>query len=406
MRCHISTTLVLIAAPAVLAADPQFIKIEEKGGVMFAPLTQTRYEIVNRTVTIVVNGRPETRTIPETVPVTVRVNIALDAAAGDYFDPAGNRIDPKKLPDVLKKGAVLAVARDGKPVDPEVLKKNKDVVAVLVPKGTEAPKAAAPGPTDKPTAADVQVKDGVVRVNRTVLKYRSVKKTEKRVVDGREVQQEYTEVVPEWATEPFRLDDAAANFFTPEGKALTAKEATKLLKDKDRVAVTSDGRMPTVEQLKGLGAVVLVVAFKAPPPEPPLPVALAKEAPAEKKANPDDKPYVTDAWLKDGAFMMTRRVTVFQQETREEARTVAGGRTVKVQVPVMVPVIREATVTMDPKAIEVQTPDGKAVDPKDWPKVFKEKTKVIASPTGKAVPEDVVKGNKEAKLIVLIKAVK
>jgi hypothetical protein len=270
MRRRISTTLVLVAAPAVLAADAQFVKIEEKGGVLFAPLTQTRFEVVNRTVTVNVNGRAETRTIPETVPVTVRVNVTLDAAAGDYFDPAGNRIDPKKLSEVLKKGAILAVARDGKPVDPEVLKKNKDVIAVLVPKAADAP----------------------------------------------------------------------------------------------------------------------------------------KEAPAEKKAAPDEKPYVTEVWVKDGAFTMTRQVTVFQQETREEVRTVAGGRTVKVQVQVMVPVIREMTVTMDPKAIEVQTPDGKPVDPKEWPKLLKEKTKVIASPTGKAVPEDVVKGNKDAKFIILIKAPK
>src|SRR5262249_50374105 len=146
MHCHISTTLVLIAAPAVLAADPQFVTIEEKGGVLFASLTETRKKVVDRTVTLSDNGRPVTRTIPEVVPVTVQVNVTLDAAAGDYFDPAGNRIDAKKLPDVLKKGAIIAVSRDGKPVDPEVLKKNKDIVAVLLQKGSETPKAPPPEP--------------------------------------------------------------------------------------------------------------------------------------------------------------------------------------------------------------------------------------------------------------------
>lgn len=276
MRQILTFALVLFAAPIAVAAETHFIKIEEKDGKLVIPITQTRYQQVNETVVVNVNGIFEKRTVTRQVAVPVQVQVMLGPEAGDFFDPEGNRIERKKLGDVLKKGGLLAISKDGKPIDPEIMKKNKDVLATLVLNAPADPK------------------------------------------------------------------DAPAK----------------------------------------------------------------KDAPADPKVDPKDKPFVTDAWAKDGTIAMIRKETAYQQQQREEKRVLANGATVTYQVTVMVPVIREATVVMDPKALEVQSPDGKPVAADEWPKFLKEKAKVIVSPNGKPVPEEFVKVNKEGKAIILIKVKK
>jgi hypothetical protein len=256
---------VSLAAPA--ANPPQFVKIEEKDGSLVVPVTTIVYKSVPVTVTANENGQPVTRTVNQLVPESVTTYRKLDAAAGDYFTPAGERIDPKTLADVLKKGAVVAVAADGKPLDADVVKKHKEVVAVLVLK-TEA---------------------------------------------------------------------------------------------------------------------------KSDPP-------------AGKKDAAGDKPFVTDGWLKDGAVVIVRETVTQQQVTRQEVRTTPDGKKTVVNVPIQVPVSQRVTVTLDSKAIEVQSPEGKIVEAADWGKVLKEKAKVIVSPNGRPVPEEFRKANKDIVAVVLIKA--
>jgi uncharacterized protein (DUF58 family) len=109
--------------------------------------------------------------------------------------------------------------------------------------------------------------------------------------------------------------------------------------------------------------------------------------------------------LKDGAIVVRRLVTVRQQVMKQENRTTQDGKTVTVAVPALVPVTREATLSLDPKALTVETTDGKTVEPAEWEKRLKEgKVKVIVLPSDKPVPEAVRKANKDAVLILRVKA--
>lgn len=272
---RVCTLTALLLALPLAAAEPTIVTVEQKGSALVVPVHRTEYQTVVKTITRLVNGTPVTQTIAEKVPVTVTRYLTLDEKAGDYFDPAGKPIDPKKLGDVLKKGAVVAVSPDGKPVDPDKLK-GKDVAAVLVPKAPAEPKAADPAPKDKP----------------------------------------------------------------------------------------------------------------------------AEKKPAEKDGAGDDKPFATKAWVDEGVITLTRQIITYQQQLREEVRKAPDGTNVVVKVAVMVPVVTEVALKIDPKTTVVQTPDGNAVDPADWAKLLKEKPKVIVSPTGKEVPEEFRKAHKDAAAVI------
>lgn len=133
-------TALLLALP-LSAAEPIIVTVEQKGLDLVVQVRRTEYRDVVKTVTVIVNGKPVTQNFTEKVPVAVVRYVTLDGKAGDYFDPAGKRIDPKKLPDVLKKGAVVAVSGDGKAVDPadwaKVLKEKPTVI--VSPTGKEVP---------------------------------------------------------------------------------------------------------------------------------------------------------------------------------------------------------------------------------------------------------------------------
>ncbi len=252
----------LVPLAARSATPPDFVKIEDKGGKLAAAVTLTKYQTVNRAVTVVENGRPTTKTVTEMVPMTVTETRVLDAEAGEFYTPAGEKIDPKKLGGVLKAGAVLAVSRDGKPVDPDVVKKNAEVVAVLVPKGAAVAKAESKDLTDeKPFAAEAWVKDGSV-----------------------------------------------------------------------------------------------IVAKPSPTPPPPKSPRL----------------------------------------TRPTIRPTGA-------VPVETPAPPAETHTLDPKRTQVLRMDGTVVPPADWAGLLTEKTKVIVSPGGQAVPDELRAANKDAVAVVVIK---
>jgi hypothetical protein len=262
------TPLVVLLAAALPAAAADFVKIEEKDGKLVAKLTLIKYQAVTRQVSVNNNGVPAVKTVTEAVPVSETAYHVLDAAAGEWFTPAGAKLDPKRLGDVLRKGAVLAVSRDGKPLDAEVVKKNREVVAVLVPKGTAVAKA------DPPT---------------------------------------------DLATE---------------------------------------------------------------------------------------KPFATEASVKDGAVVVVRDVVVHQTVQQQQTRGTPGGKVETVTVNVQVPIAKKEAVTLDPKRTQVLRLDGTAVPPADWADVLKDKTKVLVSPGGQAIPDELRAAHKDAVAVVVIKAAK
>jgi hypothetical protein len=265
MSRHIPFALVLLVPAAAWSAPPQFVKIEEQGGKLAVPMTVTTYKTVTEAITVIENGVPVVRKVNRMVPGISTEMRPLTPEAGDYFTPSGERLDPKKLGDVLKKGAVLAIATDGNPLDPEVVKKNKEIVAILVPKGA----------------------------------------------------------------------------------------------------------------------------------------AVAK---ADPKIAADEMPFATEADFKGGMIVIVRDVTVLQAVNKQVTRKGAGGKVEVVTVTENVPITQRAALTLDPKLTQVLSLDGKVVPPADWGTIIKEKTKVIVSPGGKVVPDELRTANKEAVAVVVLKA--
>jgi hypothetical protein len=244
------------------APPPDLVKIEDRGGKLAAPITVIKYQSVQRQETVIENGRPVAKTITQKVPLQTTEYRTLDAEAGDFYTPAGEKLDPKKLGAVLKAGAILAVSRDGKPVDPEVVKKNKEVVAVLVPKGAAAVKEPA------------------------------------------------------------------------------AKDLT------------------------------------------------------------DQKPFAAEAWVKDGSVVVAEPLPVPPQPKLPRARPAVRPTGA---VPAQPPAPPAETHTLDPKHTQVLRMDGSVVPPADWAGLLTEKTKVIVSPGGQAIPDELQAANKDAVAVVVIK---
>src|SRR3954471_22670622 len=96
------TPLVVLLAAALPAAAADFVKIEEKDGKLVAQITLIKYQAVTKEVTVNNNGIPVVNKVTEVVPVSETAHRVLDAAAGEWFTPAGEKLDPKKLGDVLK----------------------------------------------------------------------------------------------------------------------------------------------------------------------------------------------------------------------------------------------------------------------------------------------------------------
>src|SRR5205823_617345 len=102
MSRPLSLALVLLVPVAARPAPPpEFVKIEDKGGKLAAPITVTKFETVTREVNTNPRGVAVTRRVQEQVPVTVTEYRVLNAEAGEFYTPAGDKIDPKKLGDVL-----------------------------------------------------------------------------------------------------------------------------------------------------------------------------------------------------------------------------------------------------------------------------------------------------------------
>jgi len=260
---------ILLLVPLAARADPpavNYVKIEDKGGKLVAPVTVIKYQTAQQTVTVIENGQPATRTVTQVVPLAETEYRVLNAEAGEFFPPSGEKLDPKKLGDVLRAGAILAVSRDGQPIDPAVGKANKELVAVLVPKG----------------------------------------------------------------------------------------------------------------------------------------VAVAKADPPKDLA--EEKPFATQASVKDGAVVVVRDVVTRQKVQQQQKKVTADGKPFTAVIDVEVPVTQREAVTLDPKRTQVLRFDGTEVPPADWGSVLKEKAKVIVAPGGKAIPDELRAAHKDAVAVLVIKA--
>lgn len=264
MSRPITLAVALLVPLAVRSAEPpDIVKIEDKGGKLTAPVNVLKAQMQVVTETVNVNGKPATRAVTRSVPVMVTENRVLDAEAGEFYTPAGEKLDTKKLGDVLKAGEMLAVSRDGKPLTAEEAKKHKDIVAVLVPKSV------------------------------------------------------------------------------PVGKDGPAKDLM------------------------------------------------------------DEKPFAAEAWVKDGSVVVAKPSPTPQPPKtprlpRPSVRPTG-------DVPTPPPTSPAETHTLDPKRTQVLRMDGSVVQPADWAALLTEKTKVIVSPGGQVVPDEVRAANKEAVAVVVIK---
>jgi hypothetical protein len=263
MSRPITLAVALLIPLAARSGPPDLVKIEDKGGKLTAPITVIKYQVIQKQVTVVENGQPATRTITEKVPIQVTENRVLDAEAGEFYTPAGEKLDPKKLGDVLKAGAILAVSRDGKPLTAAEAKKHKDIIAVLVPRGV------------------------------------------------------------------------------PAGKDAPTKDLT------------------------------------------------------------DEKPFAAEAWVKDGSVVVARPLPA--PPAPKPPRLTRPSVRLNGAVPAEPPAPPAETHTLDPKRTQVLRMDGSVVPPADWAGLLTEKTKVIVSPGGQVVPDELRAANKEAVAVVVIK---
>ena len=261
---RLTTLAVVLLVPLAGRSDPPvFVKIEEREGKLAAQVTTTKYQSVQQAVTVVENGAPVTRTVTRVVPVTVTEYRVLTAEAGDFFTPTGDRLDPKKLSDVLKKGAVLAVSRDGKSVDPEAVKTHKEVVAVLVPKGvavvqTEPMKALA---DEAPFAADATLMDGAVVFDRYAVVNQEVPIQEKRALPGGKVETvTVKKKIPITRREAVSLDPKRTQVLRLDGTVVPPAEWAGLFKGKTKVFVSPGGKaVPDELRAANKDAVAVVV---------------------------------------------------------------------------------------------------------------------------------------------------
>ena len=125
-----------------------------------------------------------------------------------------------------------------------------------------------------------------------------------------------------------------------------------------------------------------------------------------KAPPPERGPFVTDAWLKDGALLIERTITKLVPQVRTSVVRTADGKMTTLSTTVQVPVKEKVTATLDFKDFEIQKRDGKAVSSDDVKKVFKERTTVIVSTSGKAVDEDFVRANPSADFVIMRKPAK
>jgi hypothetical protein len=263
MSRPITLAVALFVQLAVRSAEPpDIVKIEDKGGKLTAPVNVMKAQQQVVTETVNVNGKPATRAVTRTVPVMVTESRVLDAEAGEFYTPAGEKLDPKKLGDVLKAGAKLAVSRDGKPLAAEEAKKHKDIVAVLIPKsvpiGKDVP--AKDLMDEKPFAAEASVKDGSVVVARPLPAAAPAKQPRPRPTTRPSGAPPVEAPAP--PAETFTLDPKRTQVLRMDGSVVQPADWAALLTEKTKVIVSPGGQVVPDEVRAANKEAVAVIVVK------------------------------------------------------------------------------------------------------------------------------------------------
>jgi hypothetical protein len=130
--------------------------------------------------------------------------------------------------------------------------------------------------------------------------------------------------------------------------------------------------------------------------------ALAAPVPEQPEAGPKGPPPVvmTVKVGPDGLPFIERMVTEYVPEERVE-KVQVGNDTVERKVTVRVPVLRQFRLALDSREVQVFTPDGKRVDPRDVRSLVKKTMPVLVSTDGKPVDPFYLQLVKENTLIVV-----
>jgi hypothetical protein len=264
MSRPITLAVALLVPLAVRSAEPpDIVKIEEKGTKLTAPVSVLKAQQQVVTETVNVNGKPATRAVTRMVPVMVTESRVLDAEAGEFYTPAGEKLDPKQLGDVLKSGAMLAVSRDGKPLTAEEAKKHKEIVAVLVPKGVPIGKDVPVKNLmdEKPFAAEASVKDGSVVVARPLPTAPPPAKAPRPRPTIRPSGAPPVEA-PAPPAETFTLDPKRTQVLRMDGSVVQPSDWAALLAEKTKVIVSPGGQVVPDELRAANKEAVAVVVIK------------------------------------------------------------------------------------------------------------------------------------------------
>jgi hypothetical protein len=255
-------------AASAFSAELKLVMLDGKAEGQNIIMTRFDTVMVTKKIIEMVNGQAVVREVTETVPVQVQYTIKLDADAGDYLDPAGKAIDPKQVPELLKKPGVLAISTDGKPIDAAALKRIDKLVAVLVPRKGAKPKKAPPVEKkkpdgDEPFVATIQAQGGKLVITKEVeFIEQKVVYEERKGPDGMVVALARIVMVPVPKEVTTNLDPEAIEVQLRDGKKVVEDQLPKLLKTKTTVIVSPNGEPISYEFLKAHPDLEFLVLIK------------------------------------------------------------------------------------------------------------------------------------------------
>jgi hypothetical protein len=119
-------------------------------GVAYVSRTVTEFRPVRETYQVNVNGKTEVRERTRIVGAMREVRVPLQGPNVRVFGTDGKRIDPKDLPNLLKKSTPVMVSADGNEIDPLYLRLVQPGTLVIVAPdladfGRQPPPGLVPG---------------------------------------------------------------------------------------------------------------------------------------------------------------------------------------------------------------------------------------------------------------------
>jgi hypothetical protein len=131
----------------------QVIARADKDGTIEVLRTGVVYRVEDRTRAVNVNGRVVQVVEKVSVPMTSEITVKYAAKDARLFTAAGKELDPKELPERLKKKTIVLLSENGQLVDPfylKVVKEDTLVLVVTAPPPMPAPGVVTPVPDPPP----------------------------------------------------------------------------------------------------------------------------------------------------------------------------------------------------------------------------------------------------------------